>query len=800
MATVPDISDSDRLVLFTALAAQTDFAITWPVFGTSDADAMTTLRVTVDGVEETDWTFVGTAISGLTGVYNGGTFTRPTALTGGEAIVVWSDTPAKRDSDFIEGADFPATTQDRVLNRLFATERDDQQRREAIVRRPFNETTLDMKLPTVALRSGKYFAWGPTGLPVAVGDATTLGGVTLVDLAAFDGAALIGYKQGGSGSVIVTVEAKLQERVSVKDFGPTGGGVDDTIPLDAAFALSDRVTVLGGDWVYRGTSTPDVSKIAVDPDSDLIGMSTDIPITVYDEDGKFIGIQHNHNELKKADPGPTTAITTGALTSPPLSRAPGGPVDVAAFWFNNDGLEWTRDGNSSNGNVKWYTWEWIHTDSAETDGYEADRHPSLGFYRGDDATILDWQCYWLKEAGVTAVILIGINADYSTWSTFADAQHWKYQLFNNVPNFKGLKYILPIVYDVGLSFPALTDLKTEFDKTVTTIMSNFENAYTIERDGKDYVVFFIWDGAALRVLTDNGSGATNLKALFAYISAEMQTLGYDGAAFLTRDASTTVTLSNDEGYEDDWIYIWSDYSRVFGEDHSTQTTYQEIVDDFASSVPANFEVMVPSIVTSHLSHSAHPSSLNETGHTPELFRQLVQKAANYVNNNRALCPNLITVYNVAEWAEAGPGLQPNVQDGFGYLDALREGISGGGAKIRHGNGQFTATLTGCTTSPTGDVDYVIDFENGMVHLTIPAQILGTSNTTAATLTGMPTVIRPADVQVIGGGKVRDNGSDVASYFNIATSGVITLNVNVGTAFTNTGSKGVRPCTISYRFR
>ncbi len=29
-----------------------------------------------------------------------------------------------------------------------------------------------------------------------------------------------------------------------------------------------------------------------------------------------------------------------------------------------------------------------------------------------------------------------------------------------------------------------------------------------------------------------------------------------------------------------------------------------------------------------------------------------------------------TVYNIAEYAEGGPSLQPNMQDGFGYLEAV----------------------------------------------------------------------------------------------------------------------------------
>lgn len=36
---------------------------------------------------------------------------------------------------------------------------------------------------------------------------------------------------------------------------------------------------------------------------------------------------------------------------------------------------------------------------------------------------------------------------------------------------------------------------------------------------------------------------------------------------------------------------------------------------------------------------------------------------------------IVTCYNVAEWAEGGPGLQPNLRDRFGYLEALRAAVA-----------------------------------------------------------------------------------------------------------------------------
>ena len=77
------------------------------------------------------------------------------------------------------------------------------------------------------------------------------------DLAASSGAAMVGFLQSGTGAAARTVQSKLRDVVSVKDFGAVGDGItDDTAAIRAALASgAGQVTVPEGSYLVSSTIT-----------------------------------------------------------------------------------------------------------------------------------------------------------------------------------------------------------------------------------------------------------------------------------------------------------------------------------------------------------------------------------------------------------------------------------------------------------------------------------------------------------------------------------------------------------------
>lgn len=108
---------------------------------------------------------------------------------------------------------------------------------------------------------------------------------------------------------------------------------------------------------------------------------------------------------------------------------------------------------------------------------------------------------------------------------------------------------------------------------------------------------------------------------------------------------------------------------------------------------------------------------------------------------------------------------------------------------------YTATLTGCTTTPTYTVKYSI--VGNVVTLQV-GPITGTSNVTTKSLTGAPAAIQPATQQRFYSVYAQDNGGAfvICSVF-IETTGVMNFFYNAESAWTNVGTFTTRSFTVTY---
>jgi len=178
-------------------------------------------------------------------------------------------------------------------------------------------------------------------------------------------------------------------------------------------------------------------------------------------------------------------------------------------------------------------------------------------------------------------------------------------------------------------------------------------------------VLFVYEGEALRGVFDNYRGASGTAAFLGRVAARFHSAGFGGVALFVRHPTSTSLLPRDALDRQGVLYFNASYS----DDYGKGGTYAERVATF--SPPADPRSIL-NVCTSKDSHAPHPSGWRCPGSTPALFGDVVRKAVAHIETNGM--PRIITCYNVAEWAEGGPGLQPNVRDRFGYLQALLDAV------------------------------------------------------------------------------------------------------------------------------
>jgi hypothetical protein len=190
-----------------------------------------------------------------------GSITLVTAGTGNITIV--GARAIQRSSDYTTGGDLFASTLNTDLDSQTIYSQQLAETLDRTIKVPVTDaSTLNMQLPSSTTRANKVFGFDSNGAPQA--STNTLAAIdaavdTIESIASAPSgnSAGISHIASGLGAVATTVQTKLRESVSVRDFGAVGDGiVDDTAAIQAAFdAISSFSTLTfakGG--IYKTTA------------------------------------------------------------------------------------------------------------------------------------------------------------------------------------------------------------------------------------------------------------------------------------------------------------------------------------------------------------------------------------------------------------------------------------------------------------------------------------------------------------------------------------------------------------------
>ena len=302
------VADNTSRNQYTATSGQTVFAYTFEIV---DKDDIVVLKNGTTLSEGTNYT-----VSNV-GNDSGGNVTLTVGATTGDILTLYRDMPYSRTQNYTNSGDFLASEVNSDFDNLWLAGEQTQRSFSQSIRKPITDSdSISMELPEAASRAGKFLQFDSAGAvnvtpgggtaslsrqqftgdgsttaftlsaaPDADGgglqiyidgvyqESTTYSvsgstltfteapplnsGIEVVKLQAEELGSttsnLITYTPAGTGAVDTTVQTKLRESVSVKDFGAVGDGVtDDTAAIQAALDAGDVIVIPYGTYICHG--------------------------------------------------------------------------------------------------------------------------------------------------------------------------------------------------------------------------------------------------------------------------------------------------------------------------------------------------------------------------------------------------------------------------------------------------------------------------------------------------------------------------------------------------------------------
>ena len=195
----------------------TTTVFTVPFYFLAAADLQVILR---SGATETVQTLTTQYTVTGAGVSSGGSVTMLTAPPSGTTLTILRNVEATQETDLLPNDRLPAESLETALDKATMLIQQLDEVADRALQYPASDAAVSPTLPAASARASKFLSFDASGNPVA-----TVG----------TNATTSTFLQAGAGAVTRSVNDKLRETVSVKDFGAIGdGATDDTAAIQNA--------------------------------------------------------------------------------------------------------------------------------------------------------------------------------------------------------------------------------------------------------------------------------------------------------------------------------------------------------------------------------------------------------------------------------------------------------------------------------------------------------------------------------------------------------------------------------------
>jgi hypothetical protein len=240
------VSSTTTKAQYSGNGTTTVFAV--PFYFLLSSDLLVILRSPA-GVEAAQALTTNYTVAGA-GNENGGSITMLVPPAVGSTLTILRNASATQETDLIPNDRLPAESLETALDKLTMLVQQIDEVGDRSLQFPASDPAASPTIPIASTRANKFLSFNASGLPVA-----TVGVDASLDV----------FIQAGSGAVPRSVNDKLRDMVSVKDFGVVGDGVADD---RAALLLARDYAISSG----KGLWCPSGMTVRLGSSTDLRGV------------------------------------------------------------------------------------------------------------------------------------------------------------------------------------------------------------------------------------------------------------------------------------------------------------------------------------------------------------------------------------------------------------------------------------------------------------------------------------------------------------------------------------------------